>query len=231
MATETQRTLMRVLDTAFGDDTTARVLVHAALRSARRTTLPVEADSLLDFVRAHMMGSLTEELGPRVVSALLDQLGVELAAARDHDPPSTRRRAFESVSRMPAVTSEVPKSSGVRLRSNVLLVDHDRFARSNLARTLITSSCDVAAAETPLDVRSQDSHIDVAIVNMEVPEVAAVLGALLAKEPDVRVIAIAHDIAGAETLLRAASVRNYRVIPRSMRPPDVVEMIKRISLA
>ncbi len=219
---------MRLLDSAFGDDTTARVLIHAALRSARRTTLPVEADSLLDFVRAHMMGSLTEELGPRVVSALLDQLGEELAAV---EPPSTRRLAHDSVSRMPAATSEVPKSSGVRLRSQVLIVDHDRFARSNLARTLITSACDVAAAETPLDVRSLDSHIDVAIVNMDVPEVAAVLGALLAREPDIRIIAIANENAGAEALLSAARVRTFRVIPRSMRPPDVVDLIKRISLA
>jgi hypothetical protein len=216
-----------MLDTAFGDDTSARVLLHAALRSARRTTLPVEPEAILDFVRAHMMGSLTEELGPRVVSALLDQLAEEL---RNYDPPSTRRRAYESVSAMPAITSEVPKSSGVRLRSHVLLIDHDRFARSNLARTLITSACDVAAAESPLDVRAQDARIDVAIVNMEVPDVAAVLGALLAKEPDVRIIAIANDSVSAETLLKAASVRVFRVVPRAMRPPEVVEMIKRISL-
>lgn len=227
MASDTQRTLVRVLDTAFGDDTSARVLLHAALRSARRATLPVEPEAILDFVRAHMMGSLTEELGPRIVSALLDQLTEEL---RISAPPSTRRRADESARSMPAVTSEVPKSSGVRLRSHVLLIDHDRFARSNLARTLITSACDVAAAETPLDVRAQDSRIDVAIINMEVPEVAAVLGALLSKDPDVRIIAIANDVSSADTLLRAASVRTYRVIPRSMRPPEVVEMIKRISL-
>lgn len=218
---------MRVLDSAFGDDSSGRVLVHAALRSARRTTLPMEPDAILDFVRAHLMGSLTEELGPRIVAAMLDQLADEfrLVAAS-----STQRRNDSSAHR-PVVSSDVPKSSGVRLRSNVLLVDNDRFARSNLARTLITSSCDVAAAETPLDVRSQDAHIDVAIVNMSVPEVAAVIGALLAKAPDARVIGLTSDATGSEALLRAAGVRTYRVVPRMMRPSELVELIKRLSAA
>lgn len=213
---------MRALDLAFGDDNSGRVLVHAALRSARRATLPEDPDAVLDFVRAHMMGALMEELGPRVVSALLEQLDEDL-----HQAPPSERRAIED---HPVVTSEVPKSSGVRLRSCVLLIDEDRFARSNLARTLITSSCDVSAAETPLDVRSVEGRIDVAIVSMNVPDVAAVLGALRAKTPDIRVIMMTNDLQSAETLLRAASVRAYRVVPRTMRGSEIVELIKRLSL-
>lgn len=215
---------MRALDLAFGDENSGRVLIQAGLRSARRAALPDEPEALLNFVRAHMMSVLTEELGPRVTSALLEQLDEDLR--REAPPPSTRR----SVNELPMVTSEVPKSSGVRLRSSVLLVDSDRFARSNLARTLITNSCDVCAAETPLDVRSQNSRLDVAIIDMNVPEVAAILGALLAKSPDVKIIAIATDAASADTLLRAASVRTYRVVPRGMRGTDVIELIKRLSL-
>lgn len=215
---------MRALDLAFGDENSGRVLIQAALRSARRATLPNDPEAVLNFVRAHMMSTLTEELGPRVTSALLDQLDEDLR--REQVPPSTRR----AVDEVPVITSEVPKSSGVRLRSSVLLVDDDRFARSNLARTLITNSCDVCAAETPLDVRSQDSRLDVAIINMNIAEVAAVLGALLAKAPDIRIIAIATDAAAADALLRAASVRTYRVVPRAMRGSDVIELIKRISL-
>ena len=220
-----QRVLMRALELAFGDESSGRVLVHAALRSARRTTLPDDAEAILDFVRAHMMSSLMAELGPRVVSALLDQLDEDLH--REVVPPSTRRTIDDE---RPVITSEVPKSSGVRLRSSVLLVDNDRFARSNLARSLITSSCDVAAAETPLDVRSQEGRLDVAIVNHNVPDVAAIIGALLAKAPDVRVIMMTGDAAGAEALLRAAGVRVYRVAPRMMRASELTELIKRVSL-
>lgn len=220
-----QRVLMRALELAFGDESSGRVLVHAALRSARRTSLPDEPDAILDFVRAHMMSALMAELGPRVVAALLDQLAEDLH--REPVPPSTRRAIDDEV---PVVTSEVPKSSGVRLRSSVLLVDNDRFSRSNLARTLITSACDVAAAETPVEVRSHEGRLDVAIINHGVPEVAAILGALLAQSPDVRIIMQTTDIPGAEALLRAAAVRVYRVTPRNMRGSELIELIKRISL-
>lgn len=183
---------------------------------------------MLDFVRAHMMSVLAEELGPRIVSALLDELARELARSSDDaDPPSSRR----PVSERPVITSEVPKSSGVRLRSSVILVDPDRFARSNLARTLVTGACDVAAAESPLDIRSFDGRLDVAIINMDVPDVAMILGAILATEPDVRVIAMSNDVASAETLLRAARVRTFRVIGRAARGTDVLELVKRLSLS
>jgi hypothetical protein len=225
IAPDPQRVLMRALELAFGDESSGRVLVHAALRSARRTSLPDDAEALMDFVRAHMMGALMAELGPRVVSALLEQLDEDLQ--RDATPPSTRRPIDDD---RPMVTSELPKSSGVRLRSSVLLIDHDRFSRANLARALITSACDVSAAETPLDVRGQEGRLDVAIVNHSVPDVAAVLGALLAKAPDVRVIMQTTDIAGAEALLRAAGVRIFRVAPRNLKAPELTELIKRVSL-
>jgi len=223
---------LRVLDTAFGDDHSGRVLLHAALRSARRAELPTDRDAVLDFVRAHMMSALTEELGPRIVSALLGELADELAklgSAADDEPPSSPR-PIDSLER-PMITSELPKSSGVRLRSSVILVDPDRFARSNLARTLITGSCDVAAAETPLDIRSVECRLDIAIVNMDVPDVATILSAILATEPDVRVIAMTSDVAAAETLLRAARVRRFRVVPRTTRGTDVLELVKRLSVS
>jgi CheY-like chemotaxis protein len=225
---DSQRILLRVLDTAFGDDHSGRVLLHAALRSARRASLPTEREAVLDFVRAHLVSSLTVELGPRIVSALLDELADELAKV-DDGPPSSRH-PVDPVDR-PMVTSEVPKSSGVRLRSSVILVDPDRFARANLARTLVTGSCDVAAAESPLDIRSFDGRLDVAIINMDMPDVATVLSALLATEPEVRVVAMTADPASAETLLRAARVRSFRVVPRTTRGTEVLELVKRLSVS
>jgi hypothetical protein len=88
----------------------------------------------------------------------------------------------------------------------------------------------VAAAESPLDIRSLDGRLDVAVVNMDVPEVAAILSAILASEPEVRVIAMTEDVGSAENLLRAARVRSFRVVPRTMRGTEVLELVKRLSV-
>lgn len=225
------RTLMRVLDAAFGDEHSGRVLVHAALRTARRSSLPGEPDHLLDFVRAYMVGTLTEELGPRIVSALLDELAAELFEAPA--PPSTGRRALTPRAVVPPsqapATSDAPKSSGVRVRSNVALVDPDRFARASLARALVANGCDVSVADGALDVRSLQERIDVAIVSMNAPEVAAILGALVAKSIDPKVIAVTNDTLSAETLLRAVGVRSFRVVPKSVRVTELGDIIRHLA--
>lgn len=214
---------MRLLDAAFGEESTAHEFLQNALRASRRTTLPGDPDALLDFVRAYLMGPLAEELGPRTVSALLDELSNELARGRPQRAPSSAR--------MPIAATEPPKSSGVRLRASVLLCDGDRFQRASLARSLLATSFDVAAADTPLDVLAMDGTFDVAILNMNIPDVAAVLGALRSKQPDIRVIAVTNDPASAETLIRAASVRHYRVVPRGMSPHELSVLIKRLAVA
>jgi len=215
-----QRALMRLLESAFGEDSTGRAFVQNALRTSRRNALPAEPDALLDFVRAHLVGALTEELGPRMVSALLDDLSNELAPQPQRPP-----------SRAPVAATDPPKSSGVRFRASVVLCDTDRLNRASLARSLMASSCDVAAAETPLDIMSLNAAIDVAILDMNIVDVAAVLGALLSKQPDIRVIAVTNDPASAETLIRAVAVKNYRIVPRGMRAQELGVLIKRLSVA
>lgn len=214
---------MRLLESAFGEETTGRTFVESALRSSRRTALPTEVEPLLDFVRAHLVGPLTEELGPRMVSALLDDLATELRGPAKPKMPSRAP--------VPPQPTDAPKSSGVRFRASVLLCDADRLARASLARSLMSTSYDVAAADTPLDVLSLHTEIDVAILDMNIPEVAAVLGAIRTKQPDIRVIAVTNDPPAAETLIRAASVRHYRIVPRGMRPHELGVLIKRLSVA
>lgn len=213
---------MRLLDAAFGEETPGRTFVQNALRASRRTALPTDADALLDFVRAYLVAPLAEELGPRIVSALLDDLSNELAHARGRaDAPPSK----------PIAATDPPKSSGVRFRASVLLCDADRFKRATLARSLLSTSFDVAAADSPLDIVSLDASIDVAILDMNVAEVAAVLGALRSKQPDIRVIAVSNDPGSAEALLRAASVRHYRVVPRGMSAHELGVLIKRLAAA
>ncbi len=222
--------LMELLDAAYGDPHGGRVLVQAGLRASRRATLPTDHPSLLAFVRAHLVGPLAAELGPRVVAAFLEDLEQRL---RDLAPRPDPLRASASVPTRrsaPAPTSSyAPASSGVRMRPSVLLVDPDRFARASLARALIAASFDVVPADGPLDVRSVDADVDVAIVDMRHPESAAILGALQARAPDIRVIGVANDAASAEALLRAAGVRTWRVVPKSMRPGEMGELVRRLA--
>ncbi|MGZ3477712.1 MAG: hypothetical protein ACXVCJ_24660 [Polyangiales bacterium] len=199
------------------------MLIHASLRAARRTTLPTDSEHLLDFVRAYMVGALTEELGARTVTHLLDDLAAEMSIPI---PASVRRAAPTDPMR---VTGDMPTSSGVRVRASVVLLDGDRFARASLARSLVSSGCDVAVADGPLDLRSLDSDVDVAIVNMTTADVAALLGALIAKEPDARVIAMTTDTHAAETLLRAVGVHTYRVVPKTMRVGELGELVRRLA--
>jgi len=95
----------------------------------------------------------------------------------------------------------------------------------------MSSAFDVSSAETPLDVMSLDGSIDVVILDMNLVEIAAVLGALLSKQPDIKVIAVTNDPPSAETLIRAASVRTYRVVPKGMRAPELGVLIKRLAVA
>jgi hypothetical protein len=221
-----QRTLLRLLDSAFGDDHSGRVLIHAALRAARRSSLPVDGEQLLDFVRAYLVGPLTEELGARVVTHLLDDLAGDVMIPSG--PPSAPRRGASNDPMR--VTGDMPTSSGVRVRASVVLLDGDRFARASLARSLVSTGCDVAVADGPLDLRSLDGRVDVAIVNMTTSDVAALLGALIAKEPEARVIAMTNDTHGAETLLRAVGVRVSRVVPKTMRVSELGELVRRLAV-
>ncbi|MBL8721538.1 MAG: hypothetical protein JNL79_36465 [Myxococcales bacterium] len=69
-----QTILVERLEAAFDGDPGARIFLQAALRGARRATLPTDPETLLDFVRAHLLGPLTEELGGRAVVSFLDAL-------------------------------------------------------------------------------------------------------------------------------------------------------------
>lgn len=241
---------MELLDAAYGDPHGGRVLVQAGLRASRRATVPTDHGALLAFVRAHLVGPLAAELGPRIVAAFLEDLEQRLRAAAP-DPlrasaslptrqatstaePDPLRTSGVAVQRLAASSpapssSTAPARSGVRFRASVLLIDPDRFARASLARTLISASFDVVAAEGPLDVRSVDGEVDVAIVDMRHPESAAILGALMARSDSVRVIGLTSDAASAEALFRAAGVRSYRVAPKSMRAGELSELVRRLA--
>lgn len=255
-----------MLEDAFAGDPGARVFVQAALRTARRTTLPTEPDAILDFARAHLVGPLTEELGPRAVAEFLDNLhkavrprvasgvdggGVSDSGVREVDAdlstldipsnpsmpvssgaaalsrPSTSRP--DPRSEEPASSSNPPRSSGTRQRIRTLLVYSDRFTRASLARQLVAASCDVTVIDSIVDIASVTDFPGVAIVDLAAREIDLVLSAMVARNPQLRVVALLGGDGMAEELLEAARVKKFQTVPRTMRAPELVEMLRRLA--
>jgi CheY-like chemotaxis protein len=100
-----QRTLARLLKTAYGDEQRAVICVQNALRSASLRELPEDGTDLLDLVKLHLVPRLTKDVGPRLVAALLDDLEAEIEHARTgNDPFSSSRIAVST--RMPPKQSD-----------------------------------------------------------------------------------------------------------------------------
>jgi len=243
-----------VLEDAFAGDPGARVFVQAALRTARRTSLPAEPAAILDFARAHLVGPLTEELGPRAVAEFLDNLtnavrpreasGVEVSESgvRSIDAdltaldspsvhPTTSRPATsrpDPRSEEPASSSNPPRSSGSRVRIRTLLVYSDRFTRASLARQLVAASCDVTVIDSIVDIASVEEFPGVAIVDLAAREVDLVLAAMVARNPQLRVVALLGGDVLPDDVLGAARVKKFQAVPRSMRAPELVEMLRRL---
>lgn len=95
-----QRTLARLLKTAYGDEQRAVICVQNALKAAALRELPEDAADLLDLVKLHLAPRMTKDVGPRLVAALLDDLEAEIEhAAAGNDPFSSSRIALST--RMP----------------------------------------------------------------------------------------------------------------------------------
>lgn len=249
--------LLRCLENAFGGDPGARIFLQAALRAARRPSLPDETEALLDFVRAHLLGLITDELGPRAVSQFLEDVtravrhpasGVEAqghgaaleAALHPATEPSAPRpgvptsrpalRAHPSSAAFPVVSAgAVPSSGRHRARLRLLLVHSDRFARATLARNLVSGGCDVTVVETLVDVATiVDSLPSLALVDLAARDVAPLVSALLARNPILKVLALLRPGLD-EQVLRDAGVTAWDVALADTRPAQLVERLRTLA--
>jgi hypothetical protein len=204
-----QATLLSLLELAYGEPDAARVALERALASGGRERLPDEPLEALDFVRAHLLGSLNAEVGSRLTMALVDELVVRLGIpppASSGPPPSMSR----PVARVALRSRPVPAS---RARDSVLVVDTDRVGRASLARALLRARYGVTVVDTVDEVRDalEDGGVPaVAIVDMTHEGAEAILRAVLEDAPDVavvlRVVAVAvPPVAVAEDKLTVCS--------------------------
>jgi hypothetical protein len=168
-----QWALARMLDAAFDEKDTATRCVELALKNAGRHTIPESIDEVIKFGREHLCPTMAEELGPRLVQALFDDLVADLASLRRSDMRvAAPRRMKSSVPRLtiPPITElpralptmqSPPPSEESALRKVVAIVEQDRWARASVARVLVQSGFDVL----PLDSEAElvNAAVDVVV--------------------------------------------------------------------
>jgi hypothetical protein len=251
--TPAQWALARMLDAAFDDPEQAQRCVEIALKNASRRTIPEGVEDLLQFGREHLVPVLAEELGPRIVQMLFEDLASELGKLRRSDVRfAPAPRAFRRPSTAPRVTlspaSEVPVSSRPlntiqspaprdslpAQRPVVAIVEGDRWRRAPIARALVQGGCDVlpldssAAALDHLH-RGHAERIDVVILEIATDDDRLLLRELVMRFPSVR--AIAWTEASADETgqrLTTAGIVAFAHLPRAAAPAQVAEAARRL---
>ncbi|MGZ3453772.1 MAG: hypothetical protein ACXVEF_29475 [Polyangiales bacterium] len=253
--TPAQWALARMLDAAFDDPEAAQRCVELALKNASRRTIPESLEELLQFGREHLVPVLAEELGPRIVAMLFEDLTNELGNLRRSEVRfAPTPRAFRRPSTAPRITlspaSEVPPSSGPSLntiqspapreslpaaaRPVVAIVEGDRWRRAPIARALVQGGCDVlpldsSAAALDHLPRGHAERIDVVVMEIVAEDDRLLLRQLVSRFPSVRVIAwteAAAEEAGLQ--LTTAGLVAFAHLPRAAAPAQVAEAARRL---
>lgn len=103
-----QRSLARLLRTAYADERRATHSLKQALETAHRTTLPDDSTELLEFARMHLVPQMGD-VGANLIAAMLEDLEAEIEHERArNDPFSSSRIALST--RMPPPHADGPGS-------------------------------------------------------------------------------------------------------------------------
>lgn len=224
------RTLVSLVELAFGDAQPAHAAIAQALSAAGRDELPSSAADVIDFVRAHMLAPLSEQIGPRLTMALVDDLVEKL-----DPPPSSQREEPAPPSSMPRPIARIaPRSaSSPRVRKDVLgvlLVDADRVGRTAVARALLRAQWDVTVIDTMGDLTAaldSTDPVDVALVDAAHPTARALLETIARKRPDTVVVARSSDAIRTRAELVELGIARFDVRTREAPAEELVDAIKR----
>lgn len=231
--------LLQLLDLSLGNPTVARAAVAHALGLAGRDELPTSPTELLGFVRAHLVSILTNELGPRLTMALLDDLEAKLdpapvdsqvralrqGAPASSIPPSSTRREIAKLDFRPNAT---PLPSALL---GVLVIDPDRINRPVLARALLRARWSVTMVDSPAELAvafASGEKFGVALVRMDHPHADPMVSELTARFPSLVVVARCAETTQAHARLAAMRVAKFEVRSSDAPPEELVDAIRRI---
>jgi hypothetical protein len=219
--------LLSLLQLACGSSGAALDVLDRALLLAGREDLPGTPSGLVTFVRAHLVGVLSDEIGPRLTMALVDDLMAELGepdgAPREHTvPPASAARWVPR--QEPRVSHRAEKA----LR--VALVDADRVGRAALARALLRERWDLTVIDDEHDVTSSlaGGTVDAAVIDAAHPAALAIVEALLRRVPEMVVVARSADAARARVDLGRLGVPRVEVCIVQAPAEDLVQAVRRV---
>jgi hypothetical protein len=219
------RTLVSLLEMAFGGVQAANAAIAQALALTGRHELPPTGPALLAFVRAHLLAPLSEEIGPRLTMALVDDLVALLDPATVPVPPRSSSEASSGGGTLPKSS---PRVRGLRLA--VLLVDADRLGRTTLARALLRAEWNVTLVDTVPDLLlalEDDAAIHAVMLDVAHPAAQAIVTELVRSRPEVAVVARTGDVARTRALLGALVPDKLTVCSRHAVADELIDALKR----
>jgi CheY-like chemotaxis protein len=231
------RTLVSLLELAFGDAAPAHAAIAHALAAAGREELPSQKTELVAFVRAHLLSPISEQIGARLTMALVDDLVEKLDAltplpVEEPIPSSEVPPPPSSVPRPIArIATQAPQSQRVRKGTlGILLVDGDRVARTAVARALLRAQWDVTVVESMADLATaldSEDAVHVALVDAAHPVTHALLETIAQKRPDTVVVARSSDSIRMRAHLVDLGITRFDVRAREAPAEELVDAIKR----
>jgi len=235
--TSAQRTLLTLLELACGATEPALEAVRQAMVLAGREDLPLTGPELVAFVHAHLVPLLSDQIGPRLTMALLDDLVAELGTG-EPDASGEAGASGDVQSSVPPPAS-IPRpiarmrpqsSPRVKPKHSVVLVDDDRVGRSGVARALLRAKWDVTAVDTVADLAAMlraGESIDVLLIDGHHAEAETILGAVLRAQPNVAVVVRSWDAARSRAQLVALGAVRYEVRSHDAPTEELLEAARR----
>lgn len=230
--TGAQRTLLSLLEMAFGSREPVHQVVSEGLRAAGRESLPLDGPDLVAFVRAHLLELLSDQIGPRLTLALVTDLvgqldpGVPGRAHEPSAPPTSLTRPLRAPNLAP--TSE-PRMRPASL--GVVLVDSDRIGRTALARALLRAQCEVTVVDAPADLDTAldaADPVDVALVDANHPAAQQIVRLLGRRRPGVPVVARSADAATTRALVSELTQAKVDVRSRDAGSEELIAALRRV---
>jgi hypothetical protein len=198
---------------------------------AGRDDLPLTGPEIVAFVHAHLVPLLTDQIGPRLTMALLDDLGEKLGV-EPSDASGEIQSSVPPPASIPRPIARMRQGSSPRVKPkfSVVLVDADRVGRSTVARALLRAKWNVTAVDTAADMATAlqaGEPIDVLLIDAHHAELETILASVLSARPSVALVIRSWDAARSRALLAGLGAERYEVRSHDAPPEELLEAARR----